>query len=101
MLSSPVSPDEMDWRTLFPAFYPEKNDKGTCKTTDERSAKVEFADIGCGYGGLLGNLFSIKDARYNVHVTVLIIGSGYVAGQNEIQVKMKFLCLLILIIHRS
>ena len=73
MLSSPVSPDEMDWRTLFPAFYPEKDDKGTCKTTDERSAKVEFADIGCGYGGLLGNLFSIKDAHYNVHVTVLIM----------------------------
>lgn len=46
---SPVSPDEMDWRTLFPAFYPEKDDK------DKKSSKVEFADIGCGYGGLLGN----------------------------------------------
>ena len=57
VLYSPVSPDEMDWRTLFPAFYPEKDDKGTGKMANERSAKVEFADIGCGYGGLLGNLF--------------------------------------------
>lgn len=67
VLSSPVSPDEMDWRRLFPAFYPKNDNKGTCKTADERSAKVEFADIGCGYGGLLGNLFSI-----NAHITVLI-----------------------------
>ena len=51
MLYSPVSPDEMDWRTLFPAFYPEKD--------GESSVKVEFADIGCGYGGLLGNLFNM------------------------------------------
>ena len=81
VLYSPVSPDEMDWRTLFPAFYPEKDDKGTCKTAEERSAKVEFADIGCGYGGLLGNLFDIKklEAHYNVHITVLIpLSRGYI-----------------------
>lgn len=30
----------MDWSKLFPQKSP--------------SAKVEFADIGCGYGGLLG-----------------------------------------------
>ena len=59
MLYSPVSPDAMDWRSLFPAFYPEKDNKGTCKMVDEGSAKVEFADIGCGYGGLLGNLFEM------------------------------------------
>ena len=68
MLYSPVSPDEMDWRTLFPAFYPEKDDKGT-QTADEGSAKVEFADIGCGYGGLLGNLFDMKKVK-QAHVTM-------------------------------
>ena len=52
LLCSPVSPDDMDWRTLFPAFYPENNDKK--ETLDKKSPKVEFADIGCGYGGLLG-----------------------------------------------
>ena len=43
----------MDWRTLFPAFFPEKNDDG--ERTVNKTSKVEFADIGCGYGGLLGN----------------------------------------------
>ena len=69
VLYSPVSPDEMDWRTLFPAFYPEKDDKGTGKMADKGSAKVEFADIGCGYGGLLGNLFDMKKVK-EAHVTM-------------------------------
>ena len=50
---SPVSPDAMDWRALFPAFYSEKTE--TEGSVDRKCSKVEFADIGCGYGGLLGN----------------------------------------------
>lgn len=45
---SPTSPDKMDWSSLYPAFYG-KND---CST--QSKVQVEFADIGCGYGGLLG-----------------------------------------------
>lgn len=45
-LCSPVSPDKMDWSE----FYPNLDKFGA-------NAKVEFADIGCGYGGLLGNIF--------------------------------------------
>ena len=59
----------MDWRTLFPAFYPEKNDKE--ENIDNKCSKVEFADIGCGYGGLLGicnmynnNIYSVSDTSY-------------------------------------
>ena len=37
----PVSPDEYDWSSLYP---------------DHPSRMVEFADIGCGYGGLLMQL---------------------------------------------
>ena len=37
-LEYPVSPNQMDWKTLYPAF-PEK--------------VPEIADMGCGYGGLL------------------------------------------------
>jgi len=40
---SPVSPAKMDWSTLYPEFI-------------EQRTEVQFADIGCGYGGLLGNL---------------------------------------------
>ena len=37
----PVSPDKYDWSSLYP---------------DHPSGMVEFADIGCGYGGLLMQL---------------------------------------------
>lgn len=44
---SPVSPDRMKWKDLYPAFFDESN-----KCSNGRG--VEFADVGCGYGGLLG-----------------------------------------------
>jgi len=40
-LKYPVSPNSMDWSGLFPKMA-------------SVEGKVEFADIGCGYGGLLG-----------------------------------------------
>ncbi|XP_050304819.1 tRNA (guanine-N(7)-)-methyltransferase [Anthonomus grandis grandis] len=40
----PTTPDEMNWAK----YYPEK-----VKTDQENDLKVEFVDIGCGYGGLL------------------------------------------------
>ncbi|XP_076371299.1 tRNA (guanine-N(7)-)-methyltransferase isoform X2 [Tachypleus tridentatus] len=42
-INYPVSPNHMDWSSYYPAF---------CSPT-EKKKKVEFADIGCGYGGLL------------------------------------------------
>lgn len=58
--SSPVSPEVMDWSPYFPAYF--SNSEG--KSDEEREMKegkktnpvVEFADIGCGYGGLLGTV---------------------------------------------
>ncbi|KAG7167655.1 tRNA (guanine-N(7)-)-methyltransferase-like [Homarus americanus] len=38
----PVCPSAMNWSPYFPKYFPGDNSK-----------KVEFADIGCGYGGLL------------------------------------------------
>jgi hypothetical protein len=40
----------MDWSTLYPNYFTRtKPDEATAPTKS-----VEFADIGCGYGGLLG-----------------------------------------------
>ncbi|XP_046840668.1 tRNA (guanine-N(7)-)-methyltransferase-like isoform X2 [Xenia sp. Carnegie-2017] len=50
-LEYPTSPDKMDWSSLYPAFYG-KND---CST--QSKVQVEFADIGCGYGGLLATKY--------------------------------------------
>lgn len=47
-LEYPRSPDAMDWTKLYPAYYNEES--------KEVQSRVEIADIGCGYGGLLINL---------------------------------------------
>lgn len=41
----------MDWSELYPHFFPGN-------PSEEKTQQVEFADIGCGYGGLLGELTS-------------------------------------------
>ncbi|KAJ1676591.1 tRNA (guanine-N(7)-)-methyltransferase (tRNA(m7G46)-methyltransferase), partial [Spiromyces aspiralis] len=42
---SPTSPADQDWAQLYPKFFEQH--------TDGEHPKVEFADIGCGFGGLL------------------------------------------------
>ena len=67
-LASPESPERMNWASHFPAFATEHtiNDPEIEGNADETvvasagkrgpqglSKKVEIADIGCGFGGLL------------------------------------------------
>lgn len=52
-VDSPVCPEEMDWSPLYPQYFTHLDENGSPK---KRDAQVEFADIGCGYGGLLGNI---------------------------------------------
>jgi tRNA (guanine-N7-)-methyltransferase len=47
-LDYPRSPDDMDWSKLYPHYYNEAD--------QTFNSRVEFADIGCGYGGLLTKL---------------------------------------------
>lgn len=49
--SSPVNCDAMDWSALYPTHF-----SSVGKTDSELQGikEVKFADIGCGYGGLLG-----------------------------------------------
>ena len=54
----------------------------------------------CSSKASLGRFSNVCIFLLHVPRNVLYINI-YVAGQNEIQVKMKFLRLLILIIHRS
>jgi tRNA (guanine-N7-)-methyltransferase len=50
---SPASPDEMDWSTHYPKFFNEEEDAAG-KSKDGK--QVEWADVGCGFGGLLMSL---------------------------------------------
>lgn len=63
LFNSPVKPEEMDWSELYPEFFaPPNQNKSHDDPKDEKEkhsgAQVEFADIGCGYGGLLGNMLA-------------------------------------------
>ena len=40
----PTAPNDMDWNKFYPNY------------SDENVGKVEFLDVGCGYGGLLVEL---------------------------------------------
>ena len=42
----------MDWSQLYPIYF--KKPISSEESSSENSKQVEFADIGCGYGGLLG-----------------------------------------------
>ncbi|XP_003507562.4 tRNA (guanine-N(7)-)-methyltransferase [Cricetulus griseus] len=57
-LCYPVKPEEMDWSELYPEFFApltQNKSHDDPKDAKEKQAgtQVEFADIGCGYGGLL------------------------------------------------
>lgn len=49
-LNSPASPAEMDWSIHYPKYFGAPYSEGASTASEKR---VEFADIGCGFGGLL------------------------------------------------
>lgn len=64
---SPQSPDMMDWSK----FYPEK-----CNGMNK--GIVEFADIGCGYGGLLITLSPLFPDKLILGMEIRVKVSDYV-----------------------
>ncbi len=43
---SPARPEEMDWSNHYPAYFDAQSSSSSGK-------QVEWADVGCGFGGLL------------------------------------------------
>ncbi|GAA5854735.1 hypothetical protein JCM5353_004603 [Sporobolomyces roseus] len=50
-LEYPSSPAQMDWSTHFPSFHSPPPLEGM-GSINVKGKKVEFADVGCGFGGL-------------------------------------------------
>jgi len=63
----PVKPDEYDWSSLFPANGP--------------NARIEFADIGCGYGGLLVHLSPMFPQTLMIGMEIRVKVSDYVSDR--------------------
>ncbi|XP_053509056.1 tRNA (guanine-N(7)-)-methyltransferase [Ictalurus furcatus] len=69
----PVCPEQMDWSQHYPEYF----------TSDEqmeigRSTRVEFADIGCGYGGLLVELSPLFPDQLILGLEIRVKVSDYV-----------------------
>jgi hypothetical protein len=70
----------MDWSELYPQFFTENG------SNDKEKKMIEFADIGCGYGGLLGKI------RKKMNIIILVAS---VLGRNKH--KMTLLIILVAI----
>ncbi|GFO26838.1 tRNA (guanine-n(7)-)-methyltransferase [Plakobranchus ocellatus] len=89
-LDYPLSPDVMDWSCLFPAHFPPStqqqgsSDVATSETNEAGSMPcVEFADIGCGYGGLLVALSSLFPHTLMLGMEIRLKVSDYVHKRIE------------------
>ncbi|ORX89545.1 guanine-N(7)--methyltransferase-like protein [Basidiobolus meristosporus CBS 931.73] len=75
-LEYPVSPDKMDWSTHYPEFFPKPD--GDASLVTKAPAKVEFADIGCGYGGLITDLSTIYPDKLMLGMEIRVKVEEYV-----------------------
>lgn len=66
----PVCPKSMDWSQLYPEFFMNRSERQT--------AQVEFADIGCGYGGLLVELSTLFPNQLILGLEIRVKVSDYV-----------------------
>ncbi|ETS00361.1 hypothetical protein M419DRAFT_83538 [Trichoderma reesei RUT C-30] len=55
LLEYPISPEQMDWSSYYPAFVDEEAPREESKPPRMKQ-DVEVVDIGCGFGGLLVGL---------------------------------------------
>ncbi|KAG7477402.1 hypothetical protein MATL_G00069290 [Megalops atlanticus] len=72
----PVCPAEMDWSQLYPQFFSSPNSDG--EPSVKAPAQVEFADIGCGYGGLLVELSPLFPDKLILGLEIRVKVSDYV-----------------------
>ncbi|XP_064140041.1 tRNA (guanine-N(7)-)-methyltransferase isoform X2 [Loxodonta africana] len=82
-LRYPVKPEEMDWSELYPQFFTpltqnQSHDDPKDKKEERPQAQVEFADIGCGYGGLLVELSPLFPNTLILGLEIRVKVSDYV-----------------------
>jgi tRNA (guanine-N7-)-methyltransferase len=96
-LEYPIHPSLMDWSTYYPGFFPSLDkpmdvdgsgflpppplDQLNKQTTD--GPRVEFADIGCGYGGLSIALAELYPDRLVLGMEIRVKVTEYVRRKIE------------------
>lgn len=75
----PTSPEEADWTSHFPNFFPDASETEPPDAKKSRCAcVVEFVDVGCGYGGLLIKLSSLFPNTLMLGLEIRVKVSDYV-----------------------
>ncbi|CAG5123654.1 unnamed protein product [Candidula unifasciata] len=88
-LEYPVCPDSMDWSSFYPHHFPPTNVTDRDREPIEeqqavtKKAKVEFADVGCGYGGLLVALAPLFPQTLMLGMEIRVKVSDYVQKRIE------------------
>ncbi|XP_046385621.1 tRNA (guanine-N(7)-)-methyltransferase isoform X1 [Ischnura elegans] len=73
----PPSPRLMDWSKLYPKHYPPEDPYAV----QGKTKMVEFADIGCGYGGLLVTLSDKYPETLMLGMEIRVKVSDYVISR--------------------
>jgi len=69
----PVCPEAMDWSPCYPQHFSQE--------TDQQSHRVRFADVGCGYGGLLVRLATLFPETLMLGMEIRVKVSDYVSDR--------------------
>ncbi|XP_012268767.2 tRNA (guanine-N(7)-)-methyltransferase [Athalia rosae] len=73
----PRTPSSMNWNELYPEHFQSINDNNEAALPDQ----VEFADIGCGYGGLLVTLSTMFPENLILGMEIRVKVSDYVTDR--------------------
>jgi tRNA (guanine-N7-)-methyltransferase len=71
-----MSPATMDWSTHYPTLFDAPATEGEGSGVG-KGKRVEFADVGCGFGGLLISLAPLFPET-------LMLGKPYIARKREL-----------------
>ncbi|XP_065072268.1 tRNA (guanine-N(7)-)-methyltransferase B-like [Rhopilema esculentum] len=85
-LEFPLCPENMDWGKYYPHYFTDKNslaDEPVLKRLKTSEKRVEFADIGCGYGGLLVDLATMFPDTLMLGMEIRVKVSEYVKKKIE------------------
>jgi len=77
----PPCPQKMDWSQLYPDYFGSLKDDvngGDRLPVSRQVHQVEFADIGCGYGGLLVSLSTLYPQTLMLGMEIRVKVSDYV-----------------------
>ncbi|GAA5905542.1 hypothetical protein JCM6882_004780 [Rhodosporidiobolus microsporus] len=79
-LEYPLSPEHMDWSTHFPSFFDAPKEEGAGSGAG-KGKKVEFADVGCGFGGLSINLAPLFPETLMLGLEIRVQVTQYVSDK--------------------